>query len=105
MDDFGIKYVDREHINHLLVAIKKDYTIAEDWEGKLYCGVSVEWNYKEKWVDISVRRYIKRHWQDSNTKHHKKRNTNLSDVPPRNMERQHKNRSHQMILPRQTTKV
>ena len=40
--------------------IKKDYKIAEDWEGKLYCGISLDWNYKEKYVDISMPGYIKK---------------------------------------------
>ena len=44
VDDFGIKYVVRQHINHLLNTIKKDYKVSEDWDGKLYCGIQLDWN-------------------------------------------------------------
>ena len=60
MDDFGIKYVGKEHIDHLVAALKKDYTITEDWGGKLYCVISLEWNYKKRYVDISMPGYIKK---------------------------------------------
>ena len=42
VDNFGIKYVGRQHINHLLNAIKKDYKVSEDWNGKLYCGIQLD---------------------------------------------------------------
>jgi hypothetical protein len=60
VDDFGIKYVGRQHIDHLLRAIKTHYKVSEDWEGKLYCGITLDWNYSEKYVDISMPGYIKR---------------------------------------------
>ena len=37
VDDFGIKYVGREHVEHLLNVLKKHYKLAEDWKGELYC--------------------------------------------------------------------
>jgi hypothetical protein len=40
VDNFGIKYVGRKHIEHLLRAIKTHYKVSEDWEGKLYCGIT-----------------------------------------------------------------
>ena len=45
VDDFEIKYIGEENENHLLNALKKDYEISEDWEGKLYCGIELNWNY------------------------------------------------------------
>ena len=52
VDDFGIKYVGRQHIEHLLRAIKKHYKVSEDWEGKLYCGITLKWNYGEKFSEV-----------------------------------------------------
>ena len=46
VDDFGIKYVGRRHLDHLLRAIKQHYMISEDWEGKLYCGITLKWNIR-----------------------------------------------------------
>ena len=60
VDDFRIKYVGRRHLDHLLRAIKQHYMISEDWEGTLYCGITLKWNYREKYVDISMPGYIKR---------------------------------------------
>ena len=34
VDDFGVKYVEKEHARHLISALKEHYEISEDWEGK-----------------------------------------------------------------------
>ena len=47
-------------MERLVHFLKKNYAkVSEDWEGKLYCGIKLEWNYSERWVDISMPRYIK----------------------------------------------
>ena len=33
VDDFGIKYVDRQHAEHLMNDLKENYTISQDWAG------------------------------------------------------------------------
>ena len=58
VDDFDIKYVGKEHIDHLLSAIKTEYTIEVDWTGGLYCGIKLEWNYDKRYVDISMPGYV-----------------------------------------------
>ena len=35
VDDFGVKYSEKEHNIHLKVALKKIYKLTIDWEGKL----------------------------------------------------------------------
>ena len=58
VDDFGVKYVDKKHAWHLVEALKKcTYQLEDDWEGKLYCGISLEWNYQERYLDISMPQY------------------------------------------------
>jgi hypothetical protein len=54
VDDFGIKYSWKENADHLINALKENYKVAEDWAGKLYCGISLDWNYKNKTVDLSM---------------------------------------------------
>jgi hypothetical protein len=44
VDDFGVKYLGREHANHLLNTLKKNYEVTEDWEGNMYCGISLDWD-------------------------------------------------------------
>ena len=61
VDDFGVKYVGKQHVEHLVHCLKKnDAKVSEDWEGKLYCRITLDWNYSERWVDISMPGYIKR---------------------------------------------
>jgi hypothetical protein len=44
VDDFGVKYVGKEHADHLITSIKSIYKIlTEDWTGSLYCGIMLEW--------------------------------------------------------------
>ena len=38
VDDFGVKYVGKEHADHLVSVIKENYEVTEDWDGKRYLG-------------------------------------------------------------------
>ncbi len=60
VDDFGIKYFSKDDADHLLNALKAKYKISTDWEGKNYCGLTLDWNYAEGWVDISMPGYVKK---------------------------------------------
>jgi hypothetical protein len=46
LDDYGVKYVGREHTEHLMACIKKNYSISSDWKGHAYCGLTLDWDYK-----------------------------------------------------------
>ena len=59
VDDFGVKYVGKEHADHLIQALNSKCKITTDWEGRLHCGVQLEWNYEAKWVDLSMPNYVK----------------------------------------------
>jgi hypothetical protein len=54
VDDVGIKYWGKENTDHLLNALKENYEVTEDWAGKLYCGISLDWDYKNKTLDLSM---------------------------------------------------
>ena len=58
VDDFGVKYVGKKHADHLLKVLHKYYKTSIDWKGSLYCGISLNWNYNERYVDISMPGYI-----------------------------------------------
>ena len=45
VDDFGVKYVGKENAQNLINTLKQWYQLAEDWEGKMYCGINLDWNY------------------------------------------------------------
>ena len=58
VDDFGVKYVGKQSALHLINALKQSYEIKEDWEGALYCGISLKWNYNERYLDTSMEYYV-----------------------------------------------
>jgi hypothetical protein len=40
--DFGIKYEGDIHAHHLINTLRKYYTVATDWTGRLYCGIQLD---------------------------------------------------------------
>ena len=58
VDDFGIKYTNCEHAQHLFDTLRKYYTISVDWSSSKYCGLSLDWNYDEKWVNVSIPGFV-----------------------------------------------
>jgi hypothetical protein len=59
VDDFGVQYVGAEHAQHLITALETDYTVSKYWTGALYCGITLNWDYANKHVDLSLPGYIK----------------------------------------------
>jgi len=59
-DDFGIKYVGREHAEHLMSMLQEHYTISQDWTGTTYLGLTLEWDYVNCTVGISMPGYIEK---------------------------------------------
>jgi hypothetical protein len=60
VDDFAVKYVGKQHADHLLAALQEQYKITSDWKGELYCGITLDWNYEEGYVDLSMPGYVDR---------------------------------------------
>ena len=60
VDDFGIKYFHREDVEHLLHAIGQTFQYTTDWEGKNYCGLTLDWHYNKGYVDISMPGYVEK---------------------------------------------
>ena len=58
VDDFGIKSFSKEDTEHLLNALKSKYALSVDKTGTEYCGLKLDWNYKQGWVDISMPNYV-----------------------------------------------
>ncbi len=54
VDDFGVKYIKEEHVNHLIWCIKQKYQLTEDWTRDLYCGIKLNWDYDARTLDIYV---------------------------------------------------
>ena len=58
VDDFGIKYYNKEDANHLLSILTYNYDISVDCNGNNYCGLKLDWNYQKQYVDISIPGYV-----------------------------------------------
>ena len=59
VDDFGVKYVGEEHAQHLINVLKEHYELTEDWEGKKYSGITLDWDYVRRQVHLSMPGYCK----------------------------------------------
>ena len=58
VDDFGVKVQDKADALHLIAALKTYYEITVDWDGKLFCGISLDWDYNKRTVDLSMPGYV-----------------------------------------------
>jgi hypothetical protein len=58
VDDFGVKYVGKQHAEHLKNALEETYTVSTDWTGGLYCGITLTWDYRKRTVKLSMPGYI-----------------------------------------------
>ena len=56
--DFGVKYTNKSDVNQLIECLKTDYKLTEDWDGNLYCGIKLKWDYNTRTLDISMSGYI-----------------------------------------------
>ena len=57
---FGVKFQGIEHAKHLKEALEKYYKVAVDWEGRLFFGITLDWNYNMKKFGLSVPGYVQR---------------------------------------------
>jgi hypothetical protein len=44
VDDFAVKYVGKQHADHLRNALLKSYELATDWAAKFYSGMTLKWD-------------------------------------------------------------
>jgi hypothetical protein len=59
VDDFGIKTVGLKHAKHLQHELEKYYECSMDWKGELFCGVHLDWDYKNRKVRLSMPNYAR----------------------------------------------
>jgi hypothetical protein len=72
VDDFAVKYVGKQHADHLQNALLRSYELTTDWEGKVYSGMTLQWDYKNRTCDISMPGYVSnflRKFQHDKPKH------------------------------------
>ena len=60
VDDFGVRYTSQDDANHLINALEEKYTITKDFEGKIFLGLHLDWDYKKRTVRITMPDYVKK---------------------------------------------
>ncbi len=60
MDDFGVKYVGKEHAQHLKNTFEEHYKLTCDWTGTQYIGITLDWDYNKQQVHLSMPNYVKK---------------------------------------------
>jgi len=63
VDDFAIKYTKKEDAQHLIDALEKDYTISTDWDATKYIGLTINWDYVIRNVNIHMPGYLSKAMQ------------------------------------------
>jgi hypothetical protein len=58
VDDFSINYVAKQHADNPRNALLQSYEITADWEAKVYSGMSLKWDYKNRTCNISMPGYV-----------------------------------------------
>jgi hypothetical protein len=72
VDNFGVKYVDKEHAQHLIDTLSSFCELTVDWDATKYCGITLEWDYANHTVDLSMPNYVAdalHHFQHPTPKH------------------------------------
>ena len=44
---FGVKYVNKANVEHLMTSLHSTYELTADWTGDLYCGITLGWTYNK----------------------------------------------------------
>jgi hypothetical protein len=60
VDNFGVKYINKEDVKHLASILKQDYKIDIDWEGTQYLSLMLDWDYATCKVHPSMPGYIEK---------------------------------------------
>jgi hypothetical protein len=60
VDDFGIKYLRMEDLDHLIKSLEQYYDVTVDLEGKEYVKIELDWDYKRMEVHLSMIPYLQK---------------------------------------------
>jgi hypothetical protein len=58
VNNFGIKYLKQADLDHLIASLEKYYDVTVDLKGKEYVKIELDWDYKNKRVQLSMAPYF-----------------------------------------------
>jgi hypothetical protein len=56
--DFAVKYVGKQHAEHLWNTLLRTYELKTDWTATVYSGMTFKWDYDKRTCDISMPGYV-----------------------------------------------
>jgi hypothetical protein len=97
VEDFAVKYVGKQHAEHLQNALLRTNDLTTDWTATMYSGMTLKWDYKNRRCEISMTGYVSNvliKFQHDSLKHpqHTPSRYVLSMAPKLNMLRRMKHR-------------
>ena len=81
VDNFRVKYVGKKHALHLKQTIEENYTVTTEWDGNIYIGIVLDWDYKQRQVNLSLPGYTNKALKQFIHKQQKKKNQPYPTVP------------------------
>lgn len=60
VDNFGVKYIGKEHADNLLQVLLEHYKVTTDWSGARYIDIHLHWDYDHYKVNLSMPSYVKK---------------------------------------------
>jgi hypothetical protein len=60
VNDFGIKYINKDDLDHLIRTLEKYYEVAVDLDGKEFVKIELDWDYENKRVHLSMAPYLQK---------------------------------------------
>ena len=60
VDDFGIKYLKKEDLDHLIQLLEKYYNVAINLDGKEFVKIQLDWDYENRRVHLSIAPYLQK---------------------------------------------
>ncbi len=55
-----MKYVGKEHAQHLKIALEEHFKVTGDWTGKRYIRITLNWDYNTRQVHLSMPNYVQK---------------------------------------------
>jgi len=58
VDNFGIKYTQKDDVDHLITAVRAKYPFKVDWDAKQYVDIHLKWDYEKRELRTSMDGYV-----------------------------------------------
>jgi hypothetical protein len=59
VDDFGVKYENKEDMDHLVKTLGDQYPIKVEIKAEFYLGITIKWDYENRTAKLSMPGYVK----------------------------------------------